>query len=255
MLNKILAWLFGQKPKDKRQVSQSGKAKGTSAQGRKRRQSSGKPYQSKRKGELGEYKINIQLEQMPQSYKMLHDAMFENSKSKTGYSQADHVLVTPAGVFVIETKNYAGDIAGQKKDKYWTVNGKRSLYNPIRQNYGHIKAVERIVSKTLPTSENVSIISIVTFTMRARFKIDPSLRKITSHELVIYDTELTEFVKRKVISLQRENGPTLSETDIMKVHEALKASNVTDPKLRQAHVNRASQSRTSRPASPTKTSH
>lgn len=41
--------------------------------------------QSTRIGELGEYKINIQLDQLPKGCKYLSDLMLANSKSRTGY--------------------------------------------------------------------------------------------------------------------------------------------------------------------------
>ncbi|MFP3632155.1 nuclease-related domain-containing protein, partial [Burkholderia sp. SIMBA_045] len=77
---------------------------------------------SLRKGELGEYKVNIQLDQMPKAYKHLTDLLLANPKAKSGYSQIDHVLLTPYAVFIIETKNYSGEIKGGKEDKQWTVN-------------------------------------------------------------------------------------------------------------------------------------
>lgn len=65
---------------------------------------------SVRKGELGEYKINIQLDQMPKEYKHLSDLLIPNPKARSGFSQIDHVLLTPYAIFIIETKNYAGEI-------------------------------------------------------------------------------------------------------------------------------------------------
>jgi hypothetical protein len=47
---------------------------------------------SSRIGELGEYKINKQLDQLPKDTKYLSDIMIKNSKSRTGYSQIDHVV-------------------------------------------------------------------------------------------------------------------------------------------------------------------
>ncbi|GGA43243.1 nuclease-related domain-containing protein [Psychrobacillus lasiicapitis] len=83
-----------------------------------------------RKGELGEYKIDIQLSQMPIEYnKYLSDLLIRNPKSSTGYSQIDHVIITPYGLFVIETKNYQGTIYGGKDRKTWSINGKFKMMN------------------------------------------------------------------------------------------------------------------------------
>lgn len=76
------------------------------------------------KGEIGEYKIDIQLSQFPKEYKYLSDIMIKNPKSISGYSQIDHLIIMPYGIFVIETKNYQGVIYGGKNRKTWLVNGK-----------------------------------------------------------------------------------------------------------------------------------
>nr|WP_246354538.1 nuclease-related domain-containing protein [Paenibacillus phytohabitans] len=59
-------------------------------------------------GELGEHKINIQLDQLPKECKPLSDLLLPNSRSRTGYTQVDHVVISPYCLFVIETKNYNG---------------------------------------------------------------------------------------------------------------------------------------------------
>jgi hypothetical protein len=86
---------------------------------------------SSRIGELGEYKINKQLDQLPKDTKYLSDIMIKNSKSRTGYSQIDHVVVSPYGLFVVETKNYNGEIKGGRSDKYWKVSNRFNMFNPL----------------------------------------------------------------------------------------------------------------------------
>lgn len=187
---------------------------------------------AERIGELGEYKINIQLDQFPSNYKHLSDLMLENKKARSGYSQIDHLLLTPYGIFVIETKNYAGRIYGSKEDKQWTVNKKFRMMNPFRQNYGHLKALEAII----PMREDSPIISMVSFTKRAVFSIDPDLRKIQSNELCVYDTELTEFINRKVQVTKLQNGnPFYSDQEIMEMYHALQEANVTETSKREQH--------------------
>jgi hypothetical protein len=61
-----------------------------------------------------------------------------------GTTQIDHVVVSNYGVFVIESKNISGTIYGSAEDKYWTVcrgPSKFRLYNPLRQNATHIRAL------------------------------------------------------------------------------------------------------------------
>jgi hypothetical protein len=193
-----------------------------------------------RKGELGEYKINIQLDQLPKECKYLSDIMIVNTKSKTGYSQIDHVVISPYGIFVIETKNYSGEIRGNRDDRYWTVNRRFKMYNPILQNFGHVKAIQNV----LINLKDTDFISMISFTMRCRFNIDPELRKISSHQLVIYDTELSEFIQRKIIRLSMEHPQPLIEADkIEEIYTLLSEANITDPKLRAEHVKKAGETK------------
>lgn len=186
-----------------------------------------------RKGELGEYKVDIQLSQMPKEYMYLSDLLVENPKSSTGYSQIDHVIITPYGLFVIETKNYQGTIYGGKDRKTWLINGKFKMMNPLMQNYGHIQALKNFIDGKY----HQYFISIVSFTKRCTFKIEEELRKINSTELVIYDIELTEFINRKVAVLKLQyKKPVLMNDDIEMIHTSLLNSNISDASIRKQHV-------------------
>jgi hypothetical protein len=196
-----------------------------------------KKVESTRIGELGEYKINIQLDQLPKECKYLSDLLISNSKSRTGYSQIDHLVISPYGIFVIETKNYSGEIKGKRDDKNWLVNNRFKMFNPLRQNYGHVKAIESITQ----SYKKLNFISVISFTMRCRFSIDPELRHISSNELIIYDVELTEFIGRKLIRLSTENPePFLIKEDIIYIYNLLFKANIMDPKIRVEHVEKAS---------------
>lgn len=186
-----------------------------------------------RKGELGEYKIDIQLSQLPKEYMYLNDLLITNSKSSTGYSQIDHIIITPFGLFVIETKNYQGTIYGGKDRKTWLINGKFRMMNPLMQNYGHIQALKKFID----VKYHLYFISMVSFTKRCTFKIEEDLRKINSNQLVIYDVELTEFINRKVavLKLQYKN-PVLMRDDIEKIYNSLSNSNILEESIRKQHI-------------------
>ncbi|NHN34860.1 nuclease-related domain-containing protein [Paenibacillus agricola] len=192
-----------------------------------------KKVESTRIGELGEYKINIQLDQLPKDCKYLSDLMVRNSKSRTGFSQIDHVVISPFGLFVIETKNYNGEIKGLRDDTYWTVNNRFKMYNPLKQNYGHIKALE----STIKGNPDLIFVSMISFTMRCRFSIDPSLRNIESNELIVYDVELSEFISRKILRMKAVlKKSILQDSDVMNLFNMIKKANITDPALRAEHV-------------------
>lgn len=86
-----------------------------------------------------------------------------------GTTEVDEVLVTPAGIFVIEKKDFGAWIFGSATDEHWTAvyrNGEKHRFqNPIRQNYRHIKALESYLG--VPRS---MLSSVVTFSRRSRFK-------------------------------------------------------------------------------------
>lgn len=67
--------------------------------------------------------------------------------------QIDHIFINASGIYVIETKNYAGRIYGNDNQNQWTQvlaygKEKNNFYNPIKQNYTHIIALKKILPKT-----------------------------------------------------------------------------------------------------------
>ena len=77
-----------------------------------------------------------------------------------GMTQVDHVVVSPFGIFVIETKDYTGAIHGAEEQAQWTQTfssgGKFSFPNPVWQNRLHIAALAQLLK--LPESKFHSVI-------------------------------------------------------------------------------------------------
>jgi len=85
-----------------------------------------------------------------------------------GTTQIDHILVSPFGVFVIETKNMKGWIFGRETDERWTqvlFGTKYRFQNPLRQNYRHTKCLAEFLKL-----EHSFFHSIVFFIGDCRFK-------------------------------------------------------------------------------------
>lgn len=184
-------------------------------------------------GDLGEYKINIQLDQLPKDCRYISDNMLANPKSKSGYSQIDHIILTPFAIFVIETKNYAGTIYGDLERPKWLVNGKFPMLNPFHQNYGHIKAIHT----RIPYVDISHFVSMVSFTRRCTFKVNEELRKIQSNSLIVYDTELSDFITRKINVLKLvAKTPVFTEEQISEVYDLLSKENILDKQIRANHV-------------------
>ncbi len=98
------------------------------------------------KGMIGEWKVRFALRDLDHRlYVPLHDLLLETPE---GTTQIDHVVVSPFGIFVIETKNMRGWIFGSEKQAEWTqkIFRKHSRFqNPLRQNFKHCKAVEALL--------------------------------------------------------------------------------------------------------------
>lgn len=119
-------------------------------------------------GRAGEKIVSGKLKQLPKDrYRVLNDLTIPTPK---GSSQIDHVVVSIYGIFVIETKNFNGQIYGTEYSEYWTQNiysHKHQFYNPILQNAGHILALQRV----LKDYESLPIRSIVAFSSEADLKV------------------------------------------------------------------------------------
>jgi len=119
------------------------------------------------KGKFGEQAANLGLKLKLDSniYKIIKDITINDSKGST---QIDLLVLSQYGIFVIEVKNFNGWIFGSEKDKYWTqilYQKKNKFYNPLRQNYRHVKALAEL----LKIDEN-AIHSIVFFVGDVEFK-------------------------------------------------------------------------------------
>ena len=100
-------------------------------------------------------------------YRRFHDIIVPSSN---GTTQIDHLLVSPYGLFVIETKNMDGWIFGSENQAKWTqqfYRKKFSFQNPLRQNFRHIKCL----SEYLNVNET-HFHSVVFFIGECEFKTD-----------------------------------------------------------------------------------
>jgi hypothetical protein len=90
-------------------------------------------------GYKGERRVSEELTQLPDKYWILNDVQVD-ARGKT--AQIDHVLVSPHGVWCIETKSRRGWIFGQRRDRTWTqvkrsergITHNRQMENPVEQN-------------------------------------------------------------------------------------------------------------------------
>ncbi|MGI6407702.1 MAG: nuclease-related domain-containing protein [Thiopseudomonas sp.] len=115
------------------------------------------------KGWLGEAGVKIfgALGLPATKYHKFHNVTIPNEYTKST-SQIDHIIVSRYGVFVVETKMMTGWIFGSEYDKQWTQKFPSKSFkfqNPLRQNYGHIKALQEILTD-IPEEVFENIISM-----------------------------------------------------------------------------------------------
>ncbi len=99
--------------------------------------------------------------------------------------QIDHIVVSSKGIFVIETKNWKGDIVGSKNEKYLEVVAKygddkaRKWSKDQYFKKAHIEALNSILSKS------INYYSIIVFVNKNKiyFRNDKSNDKKKSYIL------------------------------------------------------------------------
>ena len=113
-------------------------------------------YSPENIGKVGEKRVARKLDWLPKEYITLNDIMLP---TQYGTTQIDHIVLSPYGIFIIETKNYKGWIFGHENSEEWkqSLLGKKKWYrwsseqhkfrNPIRQNISHTRAIKKILSE------------------------------------------------------------------------------------------------------------
>ncbi|WP_218664906.1 nuclease-related domain-containing protein [Acinetobacter sp. Colony158] len=121
------------------------------------------------KGKMGESMvIDHAKRHLGEEYIMLNNCTIPDEQN--GTTQIDHILISPYGVFIIETKNYTGWIFGSINQKQWTQKIYKKSYrfqNPIHQNFKHLKVLEQILEDVVAPEY---LHSVIVFTSRSEFK-------------------------------------------------------------------------------------
>lgn len=181
-------------------------------------------------GKSGEKQVNRILHRLPRKYIILNDLLLP---SYNGTTQIDHIVVSPYGIFVIETKNYKGLIFGHENSEEWTQSlfGKKKFWgwsrkqhklrNPIRQNAAHAIAIKA----TLKEIGNFTIIPIVVFADNARLNIT------TPNHIVINWCDLRSVIKSY-------KTPCISPEDIQRIKSIISSANITTKGSRERHIHK-----------------
>ena len=175
-------------------------------------------YGSKIIGWFGEHWAKEALEELDKKkYIVLNNIMLAvNGKTY----QIDHIVLSKYGIFVIETKQYNGYITGSKYDNKWVrhLKDNKTIYyqNPIKQNYGHVKAI----CEFLNISENkvFNIVCITSKNIKLNIKHDGEVVRN-------YD------INKKITSYKEE---IINNIDELK--DKIVINNIVDKDIRKGHV-------------------
>lgn len=174
---------------------------------------------SQRKGELGEYKIEVQLAQLPSAFKVISNILF---KTEQGLEQIDHLVLSPYGIFIFEVENLAGLIVGEEEDEKWhqAITWRvKSFSNPLFENQAHLEALK----KQVELDENWPIYSYVTFSRRGELKVISGS--------VFYDTDIIAVLYKRA-----EQAEVLSEKEIVSLYDEIKQIDILDINIRNEYA-------------------
>lgn len=158
-----------------------------------------------RKKVSGKYLIE-KIEQLDQkTYQHIANVPFQNLEQKI-----DHIILSTYGIFIIERKNYNGQIFGDLDDQQWTFQAKKNkkpIDNPIKT------LEEKIVkiAEELNLKEK-NIYPIIAFSNSAKLRVN---QKLINQYVVNYD-EIAD-------AIQFHQTPKLSNEKIAQLYELLKA--------------------------------
>jgi hypothetical protein len=121
------------------------------------------------KGKRGEKEVSSSLSRSldDTTYRVINDVTLHARNTTT---QIDHLVISPYGVFVIETKHMSGWIFGREDQANWTqvlFKRKHRFQNPLQQNRHHLRTIQSLFGVRSDHTHG-----IVVFTGRSTFKTE-----------------------------------------------------------------------------------
>lgn len=155
----------------------------------------------------------------PAHYRIINDLMLP-SNGNSATTQIDHVVVSNYGIFCIETKAYKGWIFGNAHQNQWTqviYRYKQRFYNPLRQNFAHLKAIEHLLGWRLKKP----VVSLVVFPVADKLKIS--------------GTDSVGYVRDVLRKIASYTEQAFSDSERDEIYNLLVAANIVDKEARKLH--------------------
>ena len=137
-------------------------------------------------------------------------------------------------MYVVESKNYSGNIYGDGKRREWLqYAGKKKykFYSPILQNQGHIHALRGQLDAIAP---NLQYLSIIVFSARCKLKV-----KDTGDTIVLKRDLNGNFDMHKQLKHEMNRYPqVLTDEQIQSISDMLEAAQRPDDAIKDEHLRR-----------------
>lgn len=173
-------------------------------------------------GRMGEGFVNRKLFKFdPAHYKVLSDLLLPSS-GNLATTQIDHVVVSNFGIFCIETKSYKGWIFGSANQEKWTqviYRNKYRFFNPLRQNYAHMKAIEGLIKAKYPKAQ---IYSLVAFPYAGKLKIS--------------GTDCVGCTRDVMAKIETYNTQIFNDSERDEIYNILANANIQNKEARKLHI-------------------
>lgn len=172
-------------------------------------------------GRMGEIFVNRRFNKLdPTCYKILSNLLLP-SRGHLNTTQIDQLVISNFGIFCVETKSYKGWIFGNASQEYWTqviYRYKKRFYNPLRQNYAHVKAIEEVVLSRYPKAR---IFSLVAFPYADKIQIS--------------GTDMVGYTRDVISKIESFNTPVLSDAERDAIYDMLVHANIQNREMRKVH--------------------
>lgn len=134
------------------------------------------------KGAEGESEVDYYLRFLPEHHYILHNIKLV---VKDLSAQIDHLVISPKGIFLIETKNWNANIRVDNLSNWYidTQDGEKGVYNPYDQSRRHAEIIKRLIASVSP---NIDSRKFAFFHIIALAKISAVLdSSSTSDEIIL----------------------------------------------------------------------
>jgi hypothetical protein len=160
--------------------------------------------------------------------------------ARAGYTEIDALLLHQSGIYVLESKNLSGEITGDLESERWNQHlnehTEHTFHNPIRQNIGHILALEHFLKIR---HEQAHFISFVVFSDRCVLRKVPKDNDFWS---IVHCSELKDSLLQRITSRKTIYTPQQLEDIYYKLQSCANVSEEIKAKHREYAQHRGIQS-------------